>query len=256
MDAQKAKELKKYTRELLKDHEALRASLKAAEALASERNAEVERLTAAQAAAAAAERVAEDEGAGAPNNYLFGELCRVRERATASQVEARRLSRKLGMAEDLRAVDVARARAATSRALAEALASLRRRSSAEAPGRLQQGAERLPPPCGGLLNQKQRRRPLVGQLVFRVFSRCLISSSTGACARLNRATQFGIMQMEMILIQSSVGESVGRRKRSINLIWDFTWRIARSSRMLRFKKKERRLTGHAGLLRLSLTSPN
>ena len=83
MDPQKAKELKRYTRELLKDHEALRENLAAAEALAAERQADVERLTAEQAAAAAARatEAAEATEEAAPNNYLFGELCRVRERA-------------------------------------------------------------------------------------------------------------------------------------------------------------------------------
>ena len=53
----------------------------------------------------------------APSAFLFGELCRVRERAAKSEVEAQALERKLSMAEDLRGVDVARARAASSRAL-------------------------------------------------------------------------------------------------------------------------------------------
>ena len=65
----------------------------------------------------------------APSAFLFGELCRVRERAAKSEVEAQALERKLSMAEDLRGVDVARARAASSRALAEALAALRRRAA-------------------------------------------------------------------------------------------------------------------------------
>ena len=65
----------------------------------------------------------------APSSFLFGELCRVRERAAKSEVEAQALERKLSMAEDLRGVDVARARAASSRALAEALAALRRRAA-------------------------------------------------------------------------------------------------------------------------------
>ena len=65
----------------------------------------------------------------APSAFLFGELCRVRERANKSEVEAQALERKLSMAEDLRGVDVARARAASSRALAEALAALRRRAA-------------------------------------------------------------------------------------------------------------------------------
>ena len=65
----------------------------------------------------------------APSSFLFGELCRVRERANKSEVEAQALERKLSMAEDLRGVDVARARAASSRALAEALAALRRRAA-------------------------------------------------------------------------------------------------------------------------------
>ena len=53
----------------------------------------------------------------APSAFLFGELCRVRERANKSEVEAQALERKLSMAEELRSVDVARARAASSRAL-------------------------------------------------------------------------------------------------------------------------------------------
>ena len=53
----------------------------------------------------------------APSSFLFGELCRVRERANKSEVEAQALERKLSMAEELRSVDVARARAASSRAL-------------------------------------------------------------------------------------------------------------------------------------------
>ena len=65
----------------------------------------------------------------APSAFLFGELCRVRERANKSEVEAQALERKLSMAEELRSVDVARARAASSRALAEALAALRRRAA-------------------------------------------------------------------------------------------------------------------------------
>ena len=65
----------------------------------------------------------------APSAFLFGELCRVRERAAKSEVEAQALERKLSMAEELRSVDVARARAASSRALAEALAALRRRAA-------------------------------------------------------------------------------------------------------------------------------
>ncbi|KAH8071668.1 ATPase [Aureococcus anophagefferens] len=147
MDAAKAKELKKYTRELLRDHETLSRNLAAAEALAAERQAELDKLQ------AQAERAPEAGG----NNYLFGELCRVKERAQQSEVEARRLSVKLDVAKDLRAVGVrARAPRATagaecprnthlsferpatyesqrpatfvgSRALAEALASLRRR---------------------------------------------------------------------------------------------------------------------------------
>ena len=48
----------------------------------------------------------------APSAFLFGELCRVRERANKSEVEAQALERKLSMAEELRSVDVARARAA------------------------------------------------------------------------------------------------------------------------------------------------
>ncbi len=65
----------------------------------------------------------------APSAFLFGELCRVRERANKSEVEAQALERKLSMAEELRSVDVARARAASSRALAEALSALRRRAA-------------------------------------------------------------------------------------------------------------------------------
>ena len=41
----------------------------------------------------------------APSAFLFGELCRVRERAAKSEVEAQALERKLSMAEDLRGVD-------------------------------------------------------------------------------------------------------------------------------------------------------
>jgi hypothetical protein len=44
MDAAKAKELKKYTRELLRDHETLSRNLAAAEALAAERQAELDKL--------------------------------------------------------------------------------------------------------------------------------------------------------------------------------------------------------------------
>ncbi|KAH8083905.1 ATPase [Aureococcus anophagefferens] len=99
MDAAKAKELKKYTRELLRDHETLSRNLAAAEALAAERQAELDKLQ------AQAERAPEAGG----NNYLFGELCRVKERAQQSEVEARRLSVKLDVAKDLRAVG-ARAR--------------------------------------------------------------------------------------------------------------------------------------------------
>ncbi|KAH8045244.1 ATPase [Aureococcus anophagefferens] len=99
MDAAKAKELKKYTRELLRDHETLSRNLAAAEALAAERQAELDKLQ------TQAERAPEAGG----NNYLFGELCRVKERAQQSEVEARRLSVKLDVAKDLRAVD-ARAR--------------------------------------------------------------------------------------------------------------------------------------------------
>ena len=105
MDAAKAKELKKYTRELLRDHETLSRNLAAAEALAAERQAELDKLQ------TQAERAPEAGG----NNYLFGELCRVKERAQQSEVEARRLSVKLDVAKDLRAVDVARARAAGDR---------------------------------------------------------------------------------------------------------------------------------------------
>jgi hypothetical protein len=39
----------------------------------------------------------------APNNYLFGELVRVREKAHESEVAAQRLERRLSMAEDARA---------------------------------------------------------------------------------------------------------------------------------------------------------
>ena len=46
MDAAKAKELKKYTRELLRDHETLSRNLAAAEALAAERQAELDKLQA------------------------------------------------------------------------------------------------------------------------------------------------------------------------------------------------------------------
>ena len=42
----------------------------------------------------------------APSAFLFGELCRVRERAAKSEVEAQALERKLSMAEDLRGVVV------------------------------------------------------------------------------------------------------------------------------------------------------
>ena len=70
----------------------------------------------------------------APSAFLFGELCRVRERANKSEVEAQALERKLSMAEELRSVDVARARAASSRALAEALAALRRRAARDGGG--------------------------------------------------------------------------------------------------------------------------
>ena len=70
----------------------------------------------------------------APSSFLFGELCRVRERANKSEVEAQALERKLSMAEELRSVDVARARAASSRALAEALAALRRRAARDGGG--------------------------------------------------------------------------------------------------------------------------
>ena len=41
----------------------------------------------------------------APSAFLFGELCRVRERAAKSEVEAQALERKLSMAEDLRGAD-------------------------------------------------------------------------------------------------------------------------------------------------------
>ncbi|KAH8045150.1 ATPase [Aureococcus anophagefferens] len=92
MDAAKAKELKKYTRELLRDHETLSRNLAAAEALAAERQAELDKLQ------AQAERAPEAGG----NNYLFGELCRVKERAQQSEVEARRLSVKLDVARTCR----------------------------------------------------------------------------------------------------------------------------------------------------------
>ena len=105
------KELKKYTRELLKDHEELKA-------LAAQRQADLERL-----------QEEASEKSAAPNSSLYEELCAVRERAEAKEMEAKRLGLKLAVAEDLRAVDVARARAASSRALADALASLRRRSA-------------------------------------------------------------------------------------------------------------------------------
>eukprot|EP00629_Pelagomonadales_sp_RCC1024_P018422 CAMPEP_0119285138 /NCGR_PEP_ID=MMETSP1329-20130426/31651_1 /TAXON_ID=114041 /ORGANISM="Genus nov. species nov., Strain RCC1024" /LENGTH=147 /DNA_ID=CAMNT_0007285845 /DNA_START=124 /DNA_END=564 /DNA_ORIENTATION=+ len=120
MDADKAKELKKYTRQLLKDHEKVSEDLRRAEERAAEQAEQVKKLT------AEVERSKDEE---APNNYLFGELVRVREKAHESEVAAQRLERRLSMAEDVRAVDVARARAASSRALAEAMAALRRRSA-------------------------------------------------------------------------------------------------------------------------------
>ena len=94
------KELKKYTRELLKDHEELKA-------LAAQRQADLERL----------QEEASEKASAAPNSSLYEELCAVRERAEAKEMEAKRLGLKLAVAEDLRAVDVARARAASSRAL-------------------------------------------------------------------------------------------------------------------------------------------
>lgn len=82
----------------------------------------------ASAAGAASAASSADE-AHAPGSFLFGELCRVRDRAHRSAVEAQVLERKLAMAEDLRSVDVPPARAASSRALAKALAALRRRAA-------------------------------------------------------------------------------------------------------------------------------
>ena len=87
----------------------------------------------ASAAGAASAASSADE-AHAPGSFLFGELCRVRDRAHWSAVEAQVLERKLAMAEDLRSVDVPRARAASSRALAEALAALRRRAARRGDG--------------------------------------------------------------------------------------------------------------------------
>ncbi|KAJ1458413.1 hypothetical protein M885DRAFT_512822 [Pelagophyceae sp. CCMP2097] len=112
MDAERARELKRYTRELLRDHEKL--------------TGDVARLE--QAALEAKSRPPADDGRDEGNTAIFEELCRVRGRAEASEMAATRLRVKLAVLNDLRGVDVARARAAASRALAEALASLRRRS--------------------------------------------------------------------------------------------------------------------------------
>lgn len=129
-EKRKVRELKRYTRELIKDHDALAQKFAAAQL-------EVARLQAE--AEAAEERAAEERAAVSKNDksmskpagsgsssYLFGELIRVRERAQHAEVEAARLKVMLAMAHELRGVDVARTRAAASHALAAAIANLKR----------------------------------------------------------------------------------------------------------------------------------
>lgn len=121
-EKQKVRELKRYTRDLLRDHELLEQKLKTAEG-------EVTRLQEAEA-----ELRASAEGGYSSNSALFEELVFTRERAQQAEVSAARLKTMLAMAFELRGVDVARTRASAAIDLEAALESLRKRAKGEVVG--------------------------------------------------------------------------------------------------------------------------
>lgn len=120
MDKDQARELKRYTRELLRDYDELAQNLAEAERVAEERAIELQRLQ-------------DINPQQETNSEMFEELVRTRERAMQAEIEARRLKVMLAMATELRGVDVARTRAACSRALAFALENLKRRAAGGPP---------------------------------------------------------------------------------------------------------------------------
>ena len=126
MADEKTKELKRYTRELLRDHQALEQSLAEAEAVAEARAEEVKRLQ-EEAKKQLEEQQQKSAVPSSSGSVLFGELTRQRDRAYAAEVEAQRLKVMLEMARELRSVDIARTKAASSRALFAAMANLRKR---------------------------------------------------------------------------------------------------------------------------------
>lgn len=123
-EKQKVRELKRYTRELIKDHDALAQKFAAAQLEVARLQAEAEAVE-ERAAVSEADKITSKPASTGSSSYLFGELIRVRERAQHAEVEAARLKVMLAMAHELRAVDVARTRAAISRALTAAIANLK-----------------------------------------------------------------------------------------------------------------------------------
>ena len=122
---EKLRQLRQYTRDLLKEKEALEQRLSSAEQVALER-----RLS-----SAAAERPppGDDRDSALASTELYGECRRASERASAAEDEARRSARMLEVARASKSVDVAARRRSSARILAAALLGRRGASAAAAP---------------------------------------------------------------------------------------------------------------------------